>query len=95
MSSEPLEIRVRLFIAGELADEVTFPIGVGTRDLSGVLGAHHGQMVRDASGPGELLPYMIEIRFPDGDHLRWGTDPAGMVWPIDTALLGLIDKLGG
>jgi hypothetical protein len=25
---------------------------------------------------------MVEMVFPDGEHVRWGSDPGGMVEPI-------------
>ena len=40
-------------------------------------------MVSAAASEG--LEWMIEFKFPDGDHVRWGTDAGGMVEPLPVA----------
>lgn len=82
-------VTVRLYLAGELVDELTFPIGVGTRDLIGDLGASHAERVAAADGS----PWMVELVFPDGDHVRFGTDHAGMVEPMPVALDRIIEAI--
>jgi hypothetical protein len=72
------EVRIRLFIAGTLIDDQRVVLGAGARELIGELGAMHGEQVAAAGA----VPYMVEIVFPDGDHVRWGTDERGMVMPI-------------
>jgi hypothetical protein len=85
----PLVVRVRLFIAGAVVDEISFPVGVGTRDLIGELGARHGELVAAHEG----APYLVEFKFPDGDHVRFGTDAEGMVEPFPVALEHLTDAI--
>jgi hypothetical protein len=90
--SEPRRVRVRVHIAGELVDDVAFPIGAGTRDLIGDLGARHGAAAQMATAVGK--PYLIDIEFWDGEHVRFGTDPDGMLLPHDVAFGRLFEVLG-
>jgi hypothetical protein len=69
-------IRIRLWVEGVLLDDQRVVLGVGARDLIGELGAVHADACRGA------MAYMVEFVFPDGDHIRWGTDVRGMVTPI-------------
>jgi hypothetical protein len=73
-------VTVRLFIAGKLCDEDDLPIGAGRFDLLEESALRHREMVTAAMSEG--LTWMVEIVFPDGDHVRWGTDENGMVQPI-------------
>ena len=73
-------VRVRLFIAGKLCDEVDLELGAGQYEILGEIGTRHANMVSAAVSEG--LDYMIEFTFPDGDHVRWGTDAGGMVTPL-------------
>jgi hypothetical protein len=80
MTERGTVVTVRLYLAGTLADETSIRIGAGARDAIGDLGAYHGEMARVADEQG--VPYMIELVFPDGEHVRWGTDASGMVIPF-------------
>ena len=73
-------VRVRLFVEGHLCDEVDLELGGTSDGVLGQLGARHGEMVMAAASEG--LAWMVEFRFPDGDHVRWGTDANGMVEPV-------------
>lgn len=77
-------VTIRMLVAGVVVDEVAVPLGVGTRDLIGVLGASHGAIAQQAYERGQT--WMIEIVWPDGEHLRWGTDPDPMVLPVEVAM---------
>lgn len=83
---------VRVYIAGLLVDDVDFPIGVGSRDLIGDLGARHGAAAQLATAAGK--PYLIDIEFWDGEHVRFGTDADGIVLPVEVAFGRLFDVLG-
>jgi hypothetical protein len=73
-------VRVRLFISGKLCDEVNLDLGAGQHEILGEVGLRHANMVTAAASEG--LEWMTEFLFPDGDHVRWGTDAGGMVQPI-------------
>jgi len=89
------EIVFRVYVAGEKIDERAL-------DLS----ADPLAMMRDTSMIGNLqvaicqraedqgLTYLVEVEFPDGEHVRWGTDPLGMVMPMATAFETVLAKMG-
>jgi hypothetical protein len=83
-------VRFRLYVDGQLVDDVTVPLG-GVRDLIGQLGAEHGEIAAAAQRAGR--PYLLEIRFWDGEHARFGTDAAGMVEPFAVGLERLLEIL--
>ena len=90
-----LETRIRVFVRGELVDEVTALMSAEV-DVFAEFGERHGDLCAAAAERG--WPWLVEIRFPDGEHVRWGTDPAGMVLPIETTigrLEELLTKYGG
>jgi hypothetical protein len=88
------EVTIRLYIAGELVDEQAIVAGVGARDLIGELGAIHGRQTAAAVEAGRS--YLVEFVFADGEHVRWGTDAAGMVEPIPVDdLAAALDRLLG
>jgi hypothetical protein len=89
--SDPLVVRIRIYVAGLVADETTMPLGVGTRDLIGDLATQHAVIARQADQAGKR--WLIEFRFPDGDHVRWGNDPDGMVEPIEVVNDRLLDAI--
>jgi hypothetical protein len=72
------DVVVRLYLNGELADEQQFPFGAGREpgEELAELAARHGTLCRDVGS------WMIEFAFPDGQHIRWGTDADGMVQPV-------------
>jgi hypothetical protein len=80
----PLAVQVRLYVAGVLVDDVPVMVTGHMGPLLGSLGDQHATRCRAASDAG--LPWMIELAFPDGDHVRWGTDADGMVQPIEATL---------
>lgn len=90
--SSAKRVRVRVHVAGELVDDVEFTIGVGTRDLIGDLGARHGAAAQLAELVGK--PYLVDIEFWDGEHVRFGTDADGMFWPVSVAFERLPEVLG-
>jgi hypothetical protein len=88
-------VAIRLYIEGHLCDETQAPLGGGdTRALIGQLGLRHAEMVNAAASEG--LAWLIEFVFPDGDHVRWGTDSSGMVepMPIDDLAAALERRYG-
>lgn len=71
----------RLYLAGMLHDESSIElVAEGDLHVIGEIGARHSQMVTAADSEG--IGWMVELIFPDGDHVRWGTDADGMVQPI-------------
>jgi hypothetical protein len=84
-------VRVRILVEGKTVDDSRVLIGVGARDLIGVLGSRHGDIAAAAERSGKA--WLVEIIFPDGDHLRWGTDPDGMVVPLEVGLADLLRQL--
>lgn len=80
-------VKFRLYVAGAMVDEVAVILGAGSRELIGAMGQIHGAIVEQAAARGD--PWLIEIVFPDGDHVRWGTDADGMVEPLPVALAEL------
>lgn len=81
---------MRLYLGGKMADETSVQLGVGAREAIGDVGEYHGEMARCATEEG--LPWMVEIVFPDGEHVRWGTDSDGMVEPMPVTQLAELLK---
>jgi hypothetical protein len=60
-----------------------------------------GRMVEHAARQADLchaavvrgVPWMVEVVFWDGEHVRWGTDVDGMVVPVEMGLSELIDVI--
>lgn len=77
MAEHP-EVTVRLYLNGEVADERLFPFGAGRNpgEELAEMAKRHGTLCRDTD------TWMIEFVFSDGQHIRWGTDPDGMVMPV-------------
>jgi hypothetical protein len=82
-----MRVIVRVLVEGVLVDEVPIVIGVGARGLIGELGGAHGEIAAAADAAG--LTYTVEIEFPDGQTIRWGTDPDAMVLPLPVELADL------
>jgi hypothetical protein len=85
-------VTICLYINGKQIDRVPVKAGAGARALIGDLGAQHGELAQAADEAG--VPWLIEFRFSDGEHVRWGTDSDGMVMPmpvedLEAALLRL------
>ena len=68
-------VTVRVFVDGVKVEEN--PLLENGAHFIGMLHRHPEMFER---------PHMIEVDFGDGDYLRWGTDPAGMVIPIKIML---------
>jgi hypothetical protein len=83
--------RIRIYVDGRIVDDTDVVLGVGARDLIGVLGARHGAIAQEAEKSGRR--WMIEIVWPDGEHLRWGTDPDPMVLPLEVGLADLAARI--
>lgn len=67
---------VRLYVAGRMVDEAT----VANDDELTAAGTRQGEACLEAEQRGQR--WMVEMVFPDGEHVRWGSDPGGMVEPI-------------
>jgi hypothetical protein len=75
-------VRIRIFVEGRIIDDSLLILGpAGLRDILGDLGAQHGELCRAAEATGR--PYLVEFEFWDGEFVRWGTDTARIVEPID------------
>jgi hypothetical protein len=72
---------LRLYIAGRLVDEATV-LEDGVEEVA----ARHVEMAEAAEKAGQR--FMVEVVFADGEHVRWGTDPGGMVEPTPTEDVG-------
>jgi hypothetical protein len=71
-------VTIRLYLDGQLVDDQTVQVDAeGAGDVLAYIGGLHGAFVEEAG-----VPYMVEFVFPDGEHVRWGTDAGGMVLPI-------------
>lgn len=68
--------KIRLWVDGRVVDQVTV-LGDEEVDQSG---SRHGELADAAEDRG--LTWMVEIEFPDGEHVRWGTDSRAMVDPV-------------
>lgn len=92
-------IRIRIFVDGRKVDDSLLVLGSnGLSDILGDLGANHGELVRAAEATGR--PYLVEFEFWDGEFVRWGTDPNGMVEPVPmkaglAALLAELERRWG
>lgn len=69
--------RFSVWVNGELAHEQV----LWDLDQLEALSEVQAQLCAEASNAG--LAWMVEIRFNDGDHVRFGTDRAGMIEPLD------------
>jgi hypothetical protein len=73
-------VEVRVYVAGRLLERDEMTIGGGDLEVIGALGHRHAHICRTAESEG--LAWLIEVVFDDGEHVRWGTDAAGMVEPV-------------
>jgi hypothetical protein len=80
-------ITARIFVARELLGEESFELEESEIEtLLPVIAKRHARLVGDR-------PFMLELEFLDehdplARYFRFGTDPAGMVIPIEIALSG-------
>lgn len=78
-------IIARIFVAGELLGEDTFELdGEAIETLVPEIARQHAKLVGDR-------PFMVELEFldepdPNTRYFRFGTDPAGMMKPLEVAL---------
>lgn len=88
------EVRFRIYVEGELVDEekLVFTTEASDRDTA-VASAAERQMnlAREADAAGR--PYLVEIIFWDGEHVRWGTDVDGMVVPVEVGVETLAEAI--
>lgn len=85
-------VRIRVHVAGVLVDEQTMDADA-PQGVIEELGVAHGCAVQLAEAAN--AKWLIEFRFWDGEHVRFGTDPAGCVEPIEVSLPRLMAHLGG
>jgi hypothetical protein len=82
-----VRIVARIFVARELLGEESLELEEDDLEKSlPVMATRHAMLVGDR-------PFMVEIEFldehdPMARYFRFGTDPAGMVIPIEIALSG-------
>jgi hypothetical protein len=89
------EIVFRVFVAGDLEDERRLDLSMDMERMAheiGLIGGMHVAICGMADDEG--LTYLVEVEFPDGEHVRWGTDPLGMVMPMATAFESVLAKMG-
>lgn len=78
-------IAARIFVAGRLLGEETLEVDADEIESKfPEIASHHAKLVGDR-------PFMVEIEFLDEPdpmtrYFRFGTDPSGMVKPIEVAL---------
>jgi len=94
--SGTLPVRFLLYVDGALIEEA-----VAEMDPSGpdnalwtflqTLAEHQGRICSNAEANGSV--YLIDVEFWDGEHVRWGTDAAGMVIPIEVGLHDLAQSI--
>lgn len=84
-------VTFQLWIGGALADVDT--IVLGEHDYTGIeeMASRHAELCQEADASGAM--YLIDIGFWDGEHVRWGTDPNGMVIPVEVGLSNLLDAI--
>jgi hypothetical protein len=82
-------VRIRVLVDGVVVEDNPVRVGGASRALIGELGAQHGEIAARAEAAG--LPYLIEIEFPDGQRIRWGTDTAPMIRPMPVRMDELLD----
>ena len=83
-------MRIRVHVAGVLLDDQTFD-ALGSSDVIEHLATAHGVAVQLAEVT--FRPWVIDFEFWDGEHVRFGTDPAAMVLPLPMALSALMEHL--
>jgi hypothetical protein len=84
----------RVYVRGQLTAEDRIPDDVdeATGDrLVHELALYHGEMCEAAGQFGAR--WLVDIEFSDGEHVRFGTDATGMVWPELVARERLAEKL--
>jgi hypothetical protein len=82
--------RFRVYIDGALVDDQTVCDGFQEWEIDS-LGAHHAILCAAASAAGQL--WFVEVRFGDGEQLRFGTDAGPMVMPQPIGLERLAEAL--
>jgi hypothetical protein len=71
-------VAFRLFVYGRMVDERYLFAQQGLEDVAHIA-IHQGDLAATAEAAG--WPYMVEVEFSDGDHVRWGTDVNGHGYP--------------
>jgi hypothetical protein len=88
MTEELRWVAFRLFVYGRMVDQRMILADAGALSAVGDIAIHQGELAAAAEAAGR--PYMVEVEFSDGDHVRWGTDVNGMVIPMAVGLDGLM-----
>lgn len=84
-------VRFRVWVGGVEADDVTI-IMLGPDDSAiAEVASQQADICIQAEANGQR--YLVDISFPDGEHVRWGTDFDGMVMPMEVALENLANIL--
>lgn len=81
-------VTIRLYLDSVLKDEREFPFG-DREGIAQMAEVHATAIAATEDG----VPFMIEFIFPDGEHVRWGTDAGGMVDPRSLPIWQLRDAL--
>jgi hypothetical protein len=89
-------VRFLVYIDGELADEATMEIvpegpSEALFEFLSTLAEHHAKVCAAADARGSV--YLVDVEFWDGEHVRWGTDVAGMVVPVEVGLHELSERI--
>lgn len=79
---------LRLYVGGELVDEERVS---ELENSIEIIASRQGELAGQASARGQT--YMVEVEFDDGEHVRWGTDPGGMVLPMAMAAEKILEYL--
>ena len=79
----------RVYVAGKLVDSDRTDM----RHMERIDGIAARQALLCSAAEDADRPWMVEVEFDDGEHLRWGTDPAGMVVPLEMGLDELHEAL--
>jgi hypothetical protein len=83
-------VRFRVWVDGELADETTIVLGTHDEHIEAIA-ARQAELCNSAEEAGQR--YLVEVKFWDGEHVRWGTDTDGMVVPVEVGLMNLLDAI--
>lgn len=85
-------VMFRLYVLGRVVDQRAVVLGMGgvddqVADIAGVQA--------ELAGRAEMAerPWMAEVEFWDGEHVRWGTDVDGMAVPVAVGLDRLVAAL--
>jgi hypothetical protein len=82
----------RVYVGGALVDSVR--ITFDDDDTWGRMVEHAARQADLCHAAGVRgVPWMVEVIFWDGEHVRWGTDVDGMVVPVEIGFSELLDVI--